>query len=114
MHRRARHTEAGWTLAKATVVAVLLGTLSAVTLLSHLVSHASAGRIACLDNLTSTSQALLLYQADHDGRSPRMLGAASESVNTEILRATDDLPAIGTRCGAPALPDADKELSRAA
>ena len=73
MHHQSASTEPGWILAKALVVIVVLGTLAGFTVLSHLVSHASVGRIDCLDNQRATHQALLNYQAEHDGRSPRNL-----------------------------------------
>ncbi len=88
MHHRVESTEKGWVLAKAAVLAVVLGTLCGFTLLSHLASHASVGRIDCLDNQRATYQALLLYQADHDGRNPRSL---------ELLK-SDCRAAIPGRC----------------
>jgi len=73
MHHRVETTETGWVLAKALVVFVVLGTLVGITVLSQLVSHASVGRIDCLDNQRATYQALLTYQADHDGGNPPSL-----------------------------------------
>jgi hypothetical protein len=77
MHQRASSTETGWVLAKAAVLVVVLGTLSGFTVLSHLVSHASVGRIDCLDNQRATYDALLAYQAEHDGAGPRNLDLLS-------------------------------------
>ena len=62
-------------VAKAGVLVVVLATLSGFTVLSHMVSHASAGRIDCSDNQRLTSQALLMYQADHDGAYPHSMDA---------------------------------------
>lgn len=67
--------QARWILARGAVVVVLLGSLAGLIVTSHLVSQASDGRIRCLDNQAATEQALVLYQADHDGRNPRILEA---------------------------------------
>ena len=75
MRQRIESTETGWLVAKAGVLVVVLATLSGFTVLSHMVSHASAGRIDCSDNQRLTSQALLMYQADHDGAYPRSMDA---------------------------------------
>src|SRR5438094_10283193 len=90
MRQRVRTSEMGWFLARAAVLVVVLGTLSGFTVLSHLVVHASARRIDCLDNQRSTYQALLAYQAEHDGRSPRSLDLLSGD-------AQDHSPILG-RC----------------
>ena len=47
MRQRIESTETGWLVAKAGVLVVVLATLSGFTVLSHIVSHASAGRIDC-------------------------------------------------------------------
>jgi hypothetical protein len=73
MKKRGKPSETGWILAKAVVLITVFGTLSGFTVLSHLMSHASAGRIECIDNQRATYQSLLAYQADRDGRSPRNL-----------------------------------------
>ena len=75
MRQRIESTETGWLVAKAGVLVVVLATLSGFTVLSHIVSHASAGRIDCSDNQRLTSQALLMYQADHDGDYPHSMDA---------------------------------------
>ncbi len=90
MRRRIESSETGWVFAKALVLFVVLGTLSGFTVLSHLVSQARAGRIDCIDNQRATYQALLHYQSDHDGRSPRSL----ELLKSECL----DCTAIPGRC----------------
>ena len=75
MRQRIESTETGWLVAKAGVLVVVLATLSGFTVLSHIVSHASAGRIDCSDNQRLTSQTLLMYQADHDGANPPSMDA---------------------------------------
>lgn len=52
---------------------VVLSTLAAFTVLPHLVSNTSAGRIACLANQRATFQALVFFQAEHAGNDPRTL-----------------------------------------
>jgi len=90
MKRRFEQTETGFVLGKTIVLTVVLGTLSGFTVLSHVISQASASRIDCVDNQRATYMALLQYQSDHEGLGPR---------NLDLLQSESrDTPFVPGRC----------------
>jgi hypothetical protein len=73
MNHRVAASDAGWALAKAGVLLIILFALAGFTLVSNVFGRSRAGRITCLDNQRAMRQALVDYQMENAGTSPRNL-----------------------------------------